>query len=170
MISLNDRQAIASQRAFAQCESNLYWIRCILLFETPSTVQFRVCCECVRRAVDAYLKRAYIYKLKLVSSVMKAFTNTSFYFLSLGALLLVFEKILLYQWRLTGLNGWLVPNRLRVTSTAGAGCGGKGEERKTLPRSSPSHHTLRATREVVRDDWGRVRVNGANMYTVTYFV
>ena len=43
-----------------------------------------------------------------------------------------------------------------VTRTAGAGCDGNGEERKTLPRFSPSHHTLRATKEVVRDDWERV--------------
>lgn len=116
------------------------------------------------------LKTGIFCKLILVSSVMKAFTNTFFYFLSLGTLLLVFEKILLYQERLTGLNGWLVSNRLRVTCTAGAGCDGKGEERKTLPRFSPSHHTLRATREVVRDDWGRVRLSGANMYTVTYWM
>lgn len=57
-----------------------------------------------------------------------------------------------------------------VTRMAGAGCDGKGEERKTLPRFSPSHHTLRATREVVRDDWERVRLSGANMYPVTHLI
>ena len=37
---------------------------------------------------------------------------------------------------------WLVPSRLRVTRTAGAGGVGKGEERSLQhPRFPPSHHT-----------------------------